>query len=102
MIACRNSQLPTSNSQQWEFLWELGIGGWELSATRIIVGISGATGVIYGIRLLERLREAGVETHLVMSRWGARTLLHETAYSREQVEGLATVAYAPTDMGAAI
>jgi 4-hydroxy-3-polyprenylbenzoate decarboxylase len=69
---------------------------------RLIVGISGATGVIYGIRLLERLRQAGVETHLVMSRWGSRTLLHETAYSREQVEALASVAYAPTDMGAAI
>ena len=69
---------------------------------RVIVGISGATGIIYGIRLLERLREASVETHLVMSRWGGRTLLHETTYTREQVEALATVAYAPTDMGAAI
>ena len=45
---------------------------------RLIVGITGATGSIYGVRLLERLREAGVETHLVISRWGARTLLHET------------------------
>jgi 4-hydroxy-3-polyprenylbenzoate decarboxylase len=44
----------------------------------------------------------GVETHLVISRWGARTLIHETSYSREQVEALATVAYAPGDMGAAI
>jgi 4-hydroxy-3-polyprenylbenzoate decarboxylase len=69
---------------------------------RVIVGISGATGTIYGVRLLERLREAGVETHLVMSRWGARTLLHETPYSREQVEALATAVYAPSDMGAAI
>ena len=58
---------------------------------RLIVGITGATGAIYGVRLLERLREAGVETHLVISRWGARTLLHETPYSREQVEALATV-----------
>ena len=69
---------------------------------RVIVGISGATGIIYGIRLLERLREASVETHLVMSRWGGRTLLHETSYTREQVEALAHVAYNPTDMGAAI
>jgi 4-hydroxy-3-polyprenylbenzoate decarboxylase len=69
---------------------------------RIIVGITGATGVIYGVRLLERLREAGVETHLVISRWGARTLLHETPYSREQVEALAHTAYATSDMGAAI
>jgi 4-hydroxy-3-polyprenylbenzoate decarboxylase len=69
---------------------------------RVIVGISGATGAIYGVRLLERLRQAGVETHLVMSRWGTRTLLHETAYTREQVEALADVSYAATDMGAAI
>ena len=69
---------------------------------RVIVGISGATGTIYGVRLLERLRDAGVETHLVMSRWGGRTLLHETTYTREQVEALAHVAYTPTDMGAAI
>ena len=69
---------------------------------RLIVGLTGASGSIYGIRLLERLREAGVESHLVLSRWGARTLLHETAYSREQVEALADVTYAPADMGAAI
>jgi flavin prenyltransferase len=69
---------------------------------RLIVGITGATGVIYGVRLLERLREAGVEAHLVISRWGARTLLHETPYSREQVEALAHAVYAPNDMGAAI
>jgi len=69
---------------------------------RLIIGITGATGAIYGVRLLERLRETGVETHLVISRWGARTLLHETPYSREQVESLATVVYAPGDMGAAI
>jgi 4-hydroxy-3-polyprenylbenzoate decarboxylase len=69
---------------------------------RLIVGITGATGAIYGVRLLERLRESGVETHLVISRWGARTLLHETPYSREQVEALATVAYAAGDMGASI
>ena len=69
---------------------------------RLIVGITGATGVIYGVRLLERLRDAGVETHLVISRWGARTLAHETPYSREQVEALAQTTYAPGDMGAAI
>jgi 4-hydroxy-3-polyprenylbenzoate decarboxylase len=69
---------------------------------RLIVGITGATGVIYGVRLLERLRDAGVETHLVISRWGARTLTHETPYSREQVEALAHTTYAAGDMGAAI
>jgi 4-hydroxy-3-polyprenylbenzoate decarboxylase len=69
---------------------------------RLIVAMTGATGAIYGVRLLERLRENGVETHLVISRWGARTLLHETPFSREQVEALATATYAPADMGAAI
>jgi 4-hydroxy-3-polyprenylbenzoate decarboxylase len=69
---------------------------------KLIVGITGATGAIYGVRLLERLREAAVETHLVISRWGTRTLLHETPFSREQVEALATVVYPPGDMGAAI
>ena len=69
---------------------------------RLIVGITGATGVIYGVRLLERLRDAGVETHLVISRWGARTLVHETPYSREQVEALAHTSYVAGDMGAAI
>ena len=69
---------------------------------RLIVGITGATGAIYGVRLLERLRGVGVETHLVISRWGVRTLVHETPYSREQVEALASITYAPGDMGAAI
>ena len=69
---------------------------------KIIVAITGATGAIYGVRILQRLREAGAETHLVISRWGARTLLHETPFSREQVEALATVTHAPADMGAAI
>jgi 4-hydroxy-3-polyprenylbenzoate decarboxylase len=69
---------------------------------RLIVGITGATGVIHGVRLLERLRDAAVETHVVLSRWGARTLQHETRYSREDVEALATVAYRPDDLGAAI
>jgi 4-hydroxy-3-polyprenylbenzoate decarboxylase len=71
-------------------------------AKRLIVGLTGATGTVYGVRLLERLRELDVETHLVISRWGARTLSHETPYSREHVESLATVVYPPGDMGAAI
>ena len=69
---------------------------------KIIVALTGATGVIYGVRTLQRLRDAGVETHLVISRWGVRTLLHETPFSKEQVESLASVTYAPGDMGAAI
>src|SRR5678809_798541 len=71
-------------------------------AKRLIVGLTGATGTIYGVRLLERLRELDVETHLVISRWGARTLAHETPHSREHIESLATAVYAPGDMGAVI
>lgn len=73
-----------------------------MQAKRIVVGITGATGVIYGVRLLERLREVGVETDLVLSRWGVRTLLHETRYSRAEVEALATRVHAVGDMGASI
>ena len=69
---------------------------------KLIVAITGATGVIYGIRVLEHLRDAGVETHLVMSRWGLRTLLHETSWTRQRVEALAHTVYSPSDMGAAI
>jgi flavin prenyltransferase len=72
------------------------------SPRRVVVGITGASGTIYGIRLLERLRALEVETHLVLSRWGARTLVHETSYSVEQVQRLATVSHASTDQGAAI
>jgi 4-hydroxy-3-polyprenylbenzoate decarboxylase len=69
---------------------------------RIIVGISGATGVIYGVRLLERLKALGVETHLVLSRWGVRTLLHESSHTKAYVEGLAHTVHNPNDMGASI
>jgi 4-hydroxy-3-polyprenylbenzoate decarboxylase len=71
-------------------------------ARRLIVGITGASGTIMGVRLLERLREVDVETHLVLSRWGARTLLHETRYTVEQVKALATRSYPATDQGAPI
>ena len=69
---------------------------------RLIVGITGASGSIFGVRLLEMLQGSGIETHLIMSRWGARTLVHETSYSPEQVNALATVVHPLTDQGAAI
>src|SRR5688500_6680239 len=69
---------------------------------RLIVGITGASGSIYGVRLLQMLRGTGVETHLVMSRWGARTLVHETGYSPEHVNALASVVHPLTDQGASI
>ena len=69
---------------------------------RIIVGISGATGIALGARALELLREAGVETHLVVTRHGQQTRALETDLSAEDLRGLADVSYAPGDMGAAI
>ena len=69
---------------------------------RLIVAITGASGSIYGVRLLEMLQGTGIETHLVMSRWGARTLVHETPYTLERVQALATVNHPLTDQGAAI
>lgn len=69
---------------------------------RLIVAITGASGSIYGVRLLEKLQGTDIETHLVMSRWGARTLVHETTYTPEQVQALATVTHPLTDQGASI
>jgi 4-hydroxy-3-polyprenylbenzoate decarboxylase len=69
---------------------------------RLIVAITGSTGTIYGVRLLQLLRDTDVETHLVVSRWGARTLLQETPFSLAEVQELATRAYPAADQGAAI
>ena len=69
---------------------------------RVIVGITGATGTIFGVRLLQVLQGTGVETHLVMSKWAARTLVQETAHTVEQVQQLATRVYPLGDQGAAI
>lgn len=74
----------------------------ESAPRRIIVAITGATGTIYGIRALQMLRSAGVETYLVMSTWGARTLLHETSYTIEQVQEMASFTSSHNDQGAAI
>ncbi len=71
--------------------------------TRLVVGITGATGSIYGIRLLEVLRgHADVQTHLVISAPGKRTIVEETAYATKDVEALATHAYDNKDIGASI
>lgn len=70
--------------------------------TNLIVGISGATGAIFGVRLLQELQKSEIETHLVVSKWGARTLIHETSYSLEQVQGMATYHYTTHDEGAMI
>lgn len=70
---------------------------------RIVVGISGATGAIYGIRLLQLLRDVpGVETHLIISNPAKRTIVQETEMTVREVEELAGVAYDNKDIGASL
>jgi len=72
------------------------------SRQRLIVGISGATGIVYGVRILERLRAAQIETHLVVSKTGQLTRGLETDLEAADLTSLADVVYAPGDLGAAI
>ncbi len=67
---------------------------------RIIVGVSGASGSIYGLRLLEKLRRPGVETHLILSRAGLRTAALETGKRAEDFQCLADYSYPFEDIGA--
>lgn len=69
---------------------------------RLIVGISGASGTVYGVRLLQALRGAGVETHLVMTRSAEVTLAYETDLKVKDVHALADVVHPIADIGAAI
>jgi 4-hydroxy-3-polyprenylbenzoate decarboxylase len=69
---------------------------------RIVVAITGATGALYGIRLLQRLRELGAESHLVVSRWGKHTIEHETDFTLKKVKDLADYVHAANNLGASI
>ncbi|WP_432044998.1 non-oxidative hydroxyarylic acid decarboxylases subunit B [Streptomyces asiaticus] len=70
---------------------------------RLIVGMTGATGAVFGVRLLETLAELPeVETHLVLSRWARTTIELETGRSAREVAGLADVTHSPEDQGATI
>src|SRR6201996_7835783 len=69
---------------------------------RLVVGISGASGVIYGVRMLELLRDTDVETHLVMSKSAELTLAYETELKPKEVKALASVNHPASDIGAAI
>ncbi|MGI6284697.1 UbiX family flavin prenyltransferase [Neomoorella humiferrea] len=73
-----------------------------MKKTKIVVGMSGATGQIYGIRLIEELKALGAEIHLVMSEWAKKTILMETDYEPEEIESLADYAYENYNVGAAI
>jgi 4-hydroxy-3-polyprenylbenzoate decarboxylase len=74
----------------------------SISPRRVVVGISGATGVVYGIRALEMLRELDVETHLVVSRAAEMTRAYETDLTRERLHSLAYRVHGINDIGASI
>ncbi len=69
---------------------------------RLVVGISGASGVIYGIRILELLKKTDIETHLVMSKSAEMTLAYETDMKAKEVKALASVTHPIGDIGASI
>jgi 4-hydroxy-3-polyprenylbenzoate decarboxylase len=69
---------------------------------RIVVGVTGATGAVYAVRLLDRLRETGHETHLVVTPAGVLNVHHELGLDRQALEARASFAYNPADIGATI
>jgi 4-hydroxy-3-polyprenylbenzoate decarboxylase len=79
-----------------------GPAGPSIRPARLIVGITGASGAAYGVRLLQRGRELGVDTHLVATASGILNVHHELGLSRSELEALATEAHAPGDVGACI
>ena len=68
---------------------------------RLVVGITGASGAIYGIRLLQLLKEAGIQSHLIMSRAAGVTLAYETDFKIADIEAMADVVHSNQDIGAA-
>ena len=74
----------------------------EQQTSRLVVGVTGASGVAYGVRALEALAELGVETHLVVSRSAALTLKQEAGLTPADLAAKASVAHRVTDVGAAI
>lgn len=69
---------------------------------RIVVGITGATGAVFGVRLLEALHAAEVETHLVLSKWGQQTVEHELGLGVAELRDRATVVHGSNNMAATI
>jgi 4-hydroxy-3-polyprenylbenzoate decarboxylase len=74
----------------------------SLQTRRLIVGISGASGILYGIRALQILKQCGFETHLIMTRSAQITLAHETSVKVAEVNELASVVHRIDDIGASI
>jgi 4-hydroxy-3-polyprenylbenzoate decarboxylase len=73
-----------------------------MTQQRLVVGITGASGAVYGVRLLERARVLGVQTHLVVTPAGVLNVHHELGLDRAALQALATASYAPGDVGACI
>lgn len=69
---------------------------------RIVVGISGATGAIFGVRMIEALEELNIETHVILSQWAKYTIPFETDYSLKDIEDMSSVFYKNNDQAAAI
>lgn len=74
----------------------------QLNKKKLVIGISGATGIIYGIRLLELLKKTDIETHLIVSKAGHQTRAYETAYSAKELCDLADYTYNNSDIAAAV
>ena len=74
----------------------------EAEQSRLVVGVSGASGVVYGVRVLDALRELGVESHLVITKAAALTLASETTVTPEEMSSKATVIHRLADVGASI
>ena len=73
-----------------------------MNAARLVVGITGATGAVYGVKLLQRARDLGVQTHLVVTPSGVLNAHHELGLDRKALEALADQSYAPGDVGACL
>lgn len=85
---------------KWKFLNKA--GNKTMKRQRMIIGVTGATGIIYGVRLLEELKRLDIETHLVVSQSAQMTLAYETDMAIHELKDLADVNYSVKDIGAAI
>jgi len=74
----------------------------RLNTGRLVIAITGASGAIYGIRLLEETKKLEIETHLIVSKWGMATIETETDYSFEEVKSLAAFCHSENDLAAVI
>jgi 4-hydroxy-3-polyprenylbenzoate decarboxylase len=86
---------------EWAMLQTAAKRKLDEQARRLIVAISGASGAIYGVRLLELLRDTGIETHLIVSQTARMTLAAETSFKLADVEAMADVVHSNQDLGAA-